>query len=69
MGRLSHPHLADIYVPDIAGASLSQAKKVAKEFDDAVRRAEASGNGITELEQRQWAELTTLTKILIDKGH
>jgi hypothetical protein len=56
-------------VPDTASASVSQAKKAAKEFVDAVQRAEASGNGITELEQRQWAELTTLTKILIDKEH
>jgi hypothetical protein len=69
IARLSHPHLAEIYVPDTASASVSQAKKAAKEFVDAVQRAEASGNGITELEQRQWAELTTLTKILIDKEH
>ena len=38
---------------DTASASLSQAKKVAEEFVDAVQRAEASGNGIPELEQRQ----------------
>jgi len=48
---------------------LSQAKKAAEEFVDAIQRAEASGKGITELEQRQWAESTTLTKILINKGH
>ncbi|KAH0834147.1 hypothetical protein J3R83DRAFT_11451 [Lanmaoa asiatica] len=67
IARLSHPHLAEIYVPDIANASLSEAKKAAEKFIDAIQRAEVSGKGTTELEQRQWAELTTLTKILIEK--
>lgn len=67
IARLSHPHLAEIYVPGTASASLSQAKKAAETFVDAVQRAESSGEGVTELEQRQWAELTTLTKILIER--
>ncbi|KAG8215430.1 hypothetical protein J3R82DRAFT_9040 [Butyriboletus roseoflavus] len=67
IARLSHPHLAEIYVPNIASASLSQAKEAAGKFVDAVQRADASGEGLTELEQRQWAELTTLTKILIEQ--
>lgn len=67
IARLSHPHLAEIYAPDTPDASLSEAKKAAEKFIDAIQCAEASGDGVTELEQRQWAELTTLTKILIDK--
>ena len=54
-------------MPGIVSASLSQAKEAAGKFVDAVQRAEASGEGLAELEQRQWAELTTLTKILIEK--
>lgn len=69
IARLSHPHLAEIYAPHVASASPSQVKKAAEEFVDAVQKAEASGRGITELEERQWAELTTLTKILIEEGH
>ena len=67
IARLSHPHLAEIYVPETAGVPLSQAKKAAENFVDAVRRAESSGEGVTELEHRQWVELTTLTKILFEK--
>ncbi|KIJ64322.1 hypothetical protein HYDPIDRAFT_112307 [Hydnomerulius pinastri MD-312] len=66
IARLSHPHLAELYAPDVAGASVSQAKKAAEKFVDAVQRAESSGKGVAELELRQWVEMTKLTKILIE---
>ena len=56
-------------MPDVAGASVSEARKALREFVNTIQRIESSGEGTTELEERQWAEMTTLTRLVIENGY
>lgn len=58
-----------MYMPDVAGASVSEARKALREFVNTIQRIESSGEGTTELEERQWAEMTTLTRLVIENGY
>ncbi|KAH7882711.1 hypothetical protein F5I97DRAFT_1816279 [Phlebopus sp. FC_14] len=65
--QLSHRHLAQIYLAGDYDASVSEAKLEAKKFVDAIEVAASSGEGVEELEKRQWDEMTRLTRLLIEK--
>jgi len=55
--------LPDFYSP---GGTIPQAKQEMDNFVDAVESAEATGEGVVDLEKRQWEEMTKLARIIID---
>ncbi|KAH7925019.1 hypothetical protein BV22DRAFT_1112521 [Leucogyrophana mollusca] len=62
-GRLYHSHMSEIYLP---GASKAKVQQAAIKFVDDVKRANETGNGVDEMEKRQWDEMTKLARILIE---
>ncbi|EIW76861.1 hypothetical protein CONPUDRAFT_63485, partial [Coniophora puteana RWD-64-598 SS2] len=68
--RLSHPHLAQIYVPGDASATEKDGRTAARDFVNEVERfstsrQKKSSEQLAALEKRQWEEMTTLAKIII----